>query len=168
MAKDSMVTDAKNTVVEAAKAGAEGMKTVAGEALGAAAVAAAGVMLDHVSKALSQGADKVETSRPAAERAVSDAAVSFAGAGPARKKAKKAKKAAKKAAAKASPAKKTAKKSTKKKSAKKTVKKAAKKKAASKTKTATKKKAAKKSSAKKTKKKSAPKKKSGAKRKTKK
>lgn len=160
MAKNSIMTDAKDTMVEAAKSGAEGMKTVAGEALGAAAVAAAGVVLDHVSKALSQGSQQVETSKPAAERAVSDAAVSFVSGPPARKKARK--KAAKKQAAKAMPAKKGAKKKSAKKAAKKTVKKAAaKKKSAKKTKAAPKK-AAKKSS------KTAAKKKSGAKRKTKK
>jgi hypothetical protein len=157
MAKNSIMTDAKDTMVEAAKSSAEGMKTVAGEALGAAAVAAAGVVLDHVSKALNQGAQQVETSKPATEQAVSDAAVSFVGAAPARKTAKKAKKkSAKKQAA--APAKKSAKKTSAKKTAKKTAKKAgAKKKAATK-------KSAKKSSAKKV----APKKKSGAKRKAKK
>lgn len=165
MAKDSIMTDAKDTMVEAAKSGAEGMKTVAGEALGAAAVAAAGVVLDHVSKALSQGAQQVETSKPAAEQAVSDAAVSFVSGPPARKTAKKArKKAAKKQAAAAAPAKKSAKKAarkTAKKAAKKTgkaksPKKAGKAKSAKKAKTAPRTKAMKKSSAKK---KSAPKRK---------
>lgn len=156
MAKNSIMTDAKDTMVEAAKSGAEGMKTVAGEALGAAAVAAAGVVLDHVSKALSAGAQEVEANKPAMTQAASNA-VNFAGPAPARKKAKK--KSAKKAAA---PAKKAAKKKT----AKKTVKKAAaSKETAKKTKAAPKKKAAKKAPAKKAKKAA---KKSGAKRKAKK
>lgn len=156
MAKNSIMTDAKDTMVEAAKSGAEGMKTVAGEALGAAAVAAAGVVLDHMSKALSQGAQQIETSKPATEQAVSDAAVSFVSGPPASKTTEK--KSAKKPAA--APAKKSAKKTVKK-----TVKKAtAKKKSAKKTKATPKKKATQKSSRKKT----APKKKSGAKRKAKK
>src|SRR5688500_3864313 len=108
MAKNSIMTDAKDTMVEAAKSGAEGMKTVAGEALGAAAVAAAGVVLDHVSKALNQGAQDVEANKPAMTQAASDA-VNFAGTAPPRKTAKKAKRksATKQAAA---PAKKSAKK----------------------------------------------------------
>jgi hypothetical protein len=153
MAKNSIMTDAKDTMVEAAKSGAEGMKTVAGEALGAAAVAAAGVVLDHVSKALGQGAQDVEANKPAMTQAAAEA-VNFAGAAPARKSAKK--KSAKKAAA--APAKKSAKKSTKK-----TVKKAAANK-----KTAAKKSAPAKSAKKSSAKKAAPKNKAGAKRKTKK
>ena len=73
MAKFSMMTDAKETIVDAAKAGAEGVKTVAGEALGAAAAAAAGVVLEHMSNALAAGDAKIQEATPAATEAARQA-----------------------------------------------------------------------------------------------
>jgi hypothetical protein len=55
MAKKSILDTAQKTVVKAAKVGAEGAKDVASDALGAAASAAAGVVLGRVSKALVPG-----------------------------------------------------------------------------------------------------------------
>ena len=62
---------AQKTVVKAAKAGAEGVKDVASDALGAAASAAAGVVLGRVSEALGSGQKKVDEAVPAAPKAVS-------------------------------------------------------------------------------------------------
>ena len=78
MAKKSIVTDAKNTVVDATKSGAEGVKSVASEALVAGATAATGVVLQRVSTALSEGAKKVDAAQPSATMAVTNA-VSFSG-----------------------------------------------------------------------------------------
>jgi hypothetical protein len=65
MTKKGLVEDAKNTLVDAAKVGAEGVKTVGSEALSAAAAAAAGVVLERVSQALGAGQKKVdETVQP--------------------------------------------------------------------------------------------------------
>jgi hypothetical protein len=74
MAKKSMMSEAQDTIVDAAKTGAQGVKTVASDALGAAAAAAAGVVLDSVSKALGTGQKKVEDAAPAAQRAMQRAA----------------------------------------------------------------------------------------------
>jgi hypothetical protein len=73
MAKNSIVTDAKNTVVDAAKSGAEGVKSVASEALVVGAAAATGVVLQRVSTALSEGAKKVDAAQPSATKAVTNA-----------------------------------------------------------------------------------------------
>ena len=69
MAKKSMMTDAKETIVDAAKTGAEGAKVVAGEALGAAAAAAAQVVLTHMANALATGEKKLDAEKPAATEA---------------------------------------------------------------------------------------------------
>ena len=69
MAKNRMITDAKETIVDAAKTGAEGIKETAGEALGAAAAAAAGVVLQRVSSALATGETKVTAATPASTEA---------------------------------------------------------------------------------------------------
>ena len=69
MAKKSMMTDAKETIVDAAKTGAEGAKVVAGEALGAAAAAAAQVVLTHMASALATGEKKLDAAKPAATEA---------------------------------------------------------------------------------------------------
>ena len=78
MAKKSIVTDAKNTVVDATKSGAEGVKSVASEALVAGATAATGVVLQRVSTALGEGAKKVDAAQPSATKVVTKA-VAFSG-----------------------------------------------------------------------------------------
>jgi hypothetical protein len=55
MGKRGILDAAQKTVVKAAKVGAEGAKDVATDALGAAASAAAGVVLGRVSEALGSG-----------------------------------------------------------------------------------------------------------------
>jgi hypothetical protein len=70
MAKKGMLDAAQKTVVRTAKAGARGVKSVASDALGAAASAAAGVVLDRVSEALGSGQNKLESMTPAAQRAM--------------------------------------------------------------------------------------------------
>ena len=72
MAKKGMLDAGQKTVVGTAKAGARGVKSVASDALGAAASAAAGVVLDRVSKALGSGQNKLEKMSPAAQQAVQD------------------------------------------------------------------------------------------------
>jgi hypothetical protein len=62
---------AQNTVVKAAKVGAEGAKDVATDALSAAASAAAGVVLGRVSEALGSGQKKVDEALPEPRQAVS-------------------------------------------------------------------------------------------------
>src|SRR5215213_2770129 len=64
MTKKSLVKDAKNTLTDAAKVGAEGVKMVGSEALGAAAAAAAEVVLKRASQALGAGQQKVEEAIP--------------------------------------------------------------------------------------------------------
>jgi colicin import membrane protein len=58
---------AQKTVVGAAKAGARGIKRVASEAAGAAAVAAADVVLDRVSKSLGSGQSRPQGSAQKAQ-----------------------------------------------------------------------------------------------------
>ena len=70
MAKKGMLDAGQKTVVGTAKAGARGVKSVASDALGAAASAAAGVVLDRVSEALGSGQNKLESMTPAAQRAM--------------------------------------------------------------------------------------------------
>ena len=72
MAKKGMLDAAQKTVVGAAKAGARGVKSVASDALGAAASAAAGVVVDRVSEALGSGQNKLEKMAPAAQQAVQE------------------------------------------------------------------------------------------------
>lgn len=83
MAKKGLLDAAQKTVVEGAKVGAESAKDVASDALGAAASAAAGVVLGRVSKALGTGQTKAEQA-PAAPRPASPSK-----ARPIRKPAKK-------------------------------------------------------------------------------
>jgi len=80
-----------------AKAGTQGVAKVAVEALGAAAVAAAGVVLTRTAEALGSGAKKAQQAKPEAEAAVLRAVA------PSRsKKAASTKKAARKAVRKKS------------------------------------------------------------------
>jgi hypothetical protein len=74
MAKQNMLNVAQKKVVEAAKTGAEGVKNVAGDALGAAASAAAGVVIERVSEALGSGQKKLREAVPPGQYAVADIA----------------------------------------------------------------------------------------------
>jgi len=64
------VTTTGHTIVRAAKRGAATAKTVAGEAIGAAAKAATEVVLDKTNAALAAGRAKLTRSSPAIKRAV--------------------------------------------------------------------------------------------------
>ena len=55
-----MVMKAKDAVSDAAKSSAEGVRSVAGDALGAAAKAAAGVVFEAAASAPGSGRDKVK------------------------------------------------------------------------------------------------------------
>ena len=72
MSKKGLVEEAKDTLVDAAKVGAQGVKSVGSEALGAAATAAAGVVLGRVSQALGAGQEKVEEAVPPFRAAAGD------------------------------------------------------------------------------------------------
>ena len=72
MTKKGLVEEAKDTLVDAAKVGAQGVKSVGSEALGAAATAAAGVVLGRVSQALGAGQEKVEEAVPQFRAAAGD------------------------------------------------------------------------------------------------
>lgn len=71
MAKRTILDAAQQTVVKAAKVGAEGVKDVATDALGAAASAAAGVVLGRVSDALGSGQKKADEAAPRVSQALS-------------------------------------------------------------------------------------------------
>ena len=64
MAKKSVLKDATETMVEAAKAGVAVAKLAATAGLAAAGPAAAGVVLESVSKGLQNAEQKVEGVRP--------------------------------------------------------------------------------------------------------
>ena len=55
------------------KAGAQEVKTVAADALGAAGVAATGVVLDRVAEGMNTGAEKVEGAKPKLQKAIQTA-----------------------------------------------------------------------------------------------
>ena len=74
MAKKSTLTEAQKSISGAAKTGAAIVKPVASAALGAAAAAAAGVVLDTVSNALKSGGQRVEKATPDATEAARIAA----------------------------------------------------------------------------------------------
>jgi len=99
MAKKSMLTEAQDSISEAAKTGAAVVKPVASAALGAAAAAAAGVVLDSMSNALKSGGRKLERATPGATDAVRVAATPSTRSRPRKKTSGKKKAAAKKAAA---------------------------------------------------------------------
>jgi hypothetical protein len=69
MAKQSILTDAKETVVEAGKTAAEGVKNVATDALVAGAAAAAGVVAERVSQGLRATENKMQRALPSREGA---------------------------------------------------------------------------------------------------
>jgi colicin import membrane protein len=73
MAKKSMLSEVQDTVVHAAKTGAEGVKSIAADATGAAAsaalAAAAGVVVERISEALAEGKKKVDSAALEAQNA---------------------------------------------------------------------------------------------------
>ena len=77
--KKSQLAEAQATIVEAAKTSSEGVRTLAGEALGAAAAAAASVVMNRVAQVLGKGKETVADAAPAAQTAVQDAVVSAVG-----------------------------------------------------------------------------------------
>lgn len=79
MAKKSQVAEAQATLVEAAKTSSEGVRTLAGEALGAAAAAAANVVMNRVAQVLGKGEQTVADAAPSAQTAVQEAVVSAVG-----------------------------------------------------------------------------------------
>jgi hypothetical protein len=79
MAKKSQVVEAQATLVEAAKTSSEGVRTLAGEALGAAAAAAANVVMNRVAQVLGKGEETVANAAPSAQTAVQEAVVSAVG-----------------------------------------------------------------------------------------
>jgi hypothetical protein len=66
----SIATRTKRAITSVTRRGAKGLKSVAPDALGAAAKAAAGVVLDSTAKALAAGRTTVEQSTPAMKRAI--------------------------------------------------------------------------------------------------
>jgi hypothetical protein len=109
MAKKSTTETAKEKLAGAAQSGVDAARDIAGEAIRAAAVAAAGVALQRTAEALRGGARKAEAAVPKVQQP----------AGPVQGKAAKRAKTTKRAKAKKSTAKSAKKKSAKKKSAKK-------------------------------------------------
>ena len=67
-------TKTRRAIADAARRGAETVKTVAGDAIGAAAKAATGVVLDSTTRMLEAGRTKVARSAPSIERAAGKAA----------------------------------------------------------------------------------------------
>ena len=116
MAKKSQVAEAQATLVQAAKTSSEGVRTLAGEALGAAAAAAANVVMNRVAQVLGKGGETVSNAAPVAQTAVQEAVVSAVGPSKKRRTAIKKKLAsAKPRNAKKTPAKKLQKTAVKKK-----------------------------------------------------
>ena len=116
MAKQSQVAGAQATLVEAAKTSSEGVRTLAGEALGAAAAAAANIVLNRVAQVLGKGEETVATAAPSLQTAAQEAVVSAVGPSKKRRTAIKKKLAsAKPRNAKKTPAKRLVKKAGKKK-----------------------------------------------------
>jgi hypothetical protein len=82
----SITTRARHAISDAAQRGAQGVKSVAGDALGAAAKAAAEVVFESTADALGAGRAKIKQSSPAMKRAIGKAAKQTI-SGPRRKKA---------------------------------------------------------------------------------
>src|SRR3954468_9185451 len=107
MAKRSMIREAQNTISDAAKTGAAAVKPVAGAALGAAAEAAAGVVLDMASDALQTGARRADKLVPEAAKALTPGALRSSRRSTKKRSAPKKKAASKKATSKKAAPKKT-------------------------------------------------------------
>jgi hypothetical protein len=83
----TVATQTKRAVKHVAQQSIEGARSVAGEALGAAATAAAGVVLESTANALEAGRTRINQSTPEVKRAVGRAATRTVSR-PARRKAK--------------------------------------------------------------------------------
>jgi hypothetical protein len=109
MAKQSILTGAKDTVIEAGKTAAEGVKNVATDALVAGAAAAAGVIAGRVSQGLRATENEMQRELPSREGAARAAERALKPRGR-RKAAVKGRRAGAKKAAKSRKARATAKK----------------------------------------------------------
>jgi hypothetical protein len=74
MENKSSLTEAKDLVVDAAKSGLDGVKDVAGEAIGAAAAAAAGVVIVRAAEALLTSGEELKAAAPAVSVAAKETA----------------------------------------------------------------------------------------------
>ena len=79
MQKKRPLEEVQSSLVDAAKTSTEGVRTLAGEALGAAAAAAAGVVMNRVAQVLGKGEQTVAHTAPAAQNTVQQAVVSAVG-----------------------------------------------------------------------------------------
>lgn len=100
MAKQSVLTDAKDTVVEAGKTAAEGVKNVATDALVAGAAAAAGVVAERVAQGLRSTESKVQQALPSRQEAAQATERAIKRPAPRKAAAKRGRAPAKKTAAK--------------------------------------------------------------------
>lgn len=66
----SVTTKARDAITNAARRSIKGVKSIAGDALGAAAKAAADVVLESTTNALDAGRAKIKQSTPAMKRAI--------------------------------------------------------------------------------------------------
>jgi len=74
MKNKSTLTEAKDAVADAARTSLDGVKDVAGEALGAAAAAAAGVVIVRAAEALLTGGEELKAAAPAVSEAAKETA----------------------------------------------------------------------------------------------
>ena len=74
MTKKTLLAETKDSMVDAAQAGFEGVREVAGEALGAAAAAATAVVFERAVGALAAGERQIQAAAPAAAEAARVAA----------------------------------------------------------------------------------------------
>jgi hypothetical protein len=72
MTKKSKLAKVQERMADAAKAAGAGAKDIASDALGAAAAAAAGVVLQQVSQTIAEGREKVERAVPADQPAMAE------------------------------------------------------------------------------------------------
>ena len=70
----SITTKARDAITNAAQRSVKGVKSIAGDVLGAAAEAAADVVLELTANALEAGRGKIKQSTPAMKRAIGKAA----------------------------------------------------------------------------------------------
>jgi hypothetical protein len=82
MAKKTLAQEAKRNVVGAAKSGAAEARNITGEALGAAAAAAAEVVLSRIAQALGSGSQSIAWAKAAPPRLKGAVSKSISGARP--------------------------------------------------------------------------------------
>lgn len=70
----SITTKARDVITNAAQRSVKGVTSMAGDALGAAAMAAADVVLESTTNALEAGRAKIKQSTPVMKRAIGEAA----------------------------------------------------------------------------------------------